>query len=74
MIYSVQISAHKGNKKTLKFNKIDSVFSNYYDDNYKRYFSGIYDNENDARLHPKSLVNKGFKDCYIVILKGNKKL
>ena len=74
VIYSVQISAHKGNDKTLKFNKIDGVFSNYYDDNYKRYFSGIYDNENDARLHQKSLVNKGFKDCYIVRLKGNKKL
>ena len=40
VIYSVQISAHKGNDKTLKFNKIDGVFSNYYDDNYKRYFSG----------------------------------
>ena len=74
VIYSVQISAHKGNDKTLKFNKIDGVFSNYYDDNYKRYFSGVYDNENDARLHQKSLVNKGFKDCYIVRLKGNKKL
>ena len=49
VIYSVQISAHKGNDKTLKFNKIDGVFSNYYDDNYKRYFSGMYDNENDAR-------------------------
>ena len=37
-------------------------------------FSGIYDNENDAKSHRKSLVNKGFKDCYVVRLKGNKKL
>ena len=27
----------------------------------------------DAKMQ-KSLVNKGFKDCYIVRLKGNKKL
>lgn len=74
VIYSVQISAHKGNDKTLKFNKIDGVFSNYYNDNYKRYFSGVFNNENEARLHHKSLVIKGFKDCYVVRLKGNKKL
>ena len=74
MIYTVQISANNGNDKTLKFNKIDGVFSNYYDDNYKRYFSGVFNNENDARLHQKSIVNKGFKDCYVVRLKGNKKL
>ena len=30
--------------------------------------------KNDARSHQKSLVNKGFKDCYVVRLKGNKKL
>jgi outer membrane protein OmpA-like peptidoglycan-associated protein len=74
VIYTVQISAHKGNNKTLKFNKIDGVFSNYYDDNYKRYFSGVFNNENEARLHQKSIVIKGFKDCYVVRLKGNKKL
>ena len=73
VIYTVQISANKGNDKTLKFNKIDGVFSNYYDDNYKRYFSGVFNNENEARLHQKSLVIKGFKDCYMVRLKGNKK-
>lgn len=73
-IYTVQISAHKGNSKSLSFDNLDNVFSHYYNDNYKRYYNGVFNSELKAQAHQKSLVKKGFKDCYVVKLKGDKKI
>ncbi len=69
-IFTVQIGAFQGKAEIGKFFKLSSLFNHLYDDGFNRYYSGIYESRLEAINYMKLLKNSGYKDAFVVGLKG----
>lgn len=69
-VFTVQIGAFQGNAQTVKYIKLSGLFNHVYNDGYNRYFSGIFESYKEAEKHKELLKNNGYKDAFIVGLKG----
>lgn len=74
MIYAVQVSASSVHSHLVSFDNIDAVYYYDYPDGLRRYFSGQFSTKERASIYREYLKNKGYKDVWIVKLKGNKRL
>lgn len=69
-VYTVQIGAFNGNAETDKYIELSSLFNHVYPDGYNRYFSGIFDSYEEAANYKELLKKNGFKDSFVIGLKG----
>lgn len=69
-VYTVQIGAFKGKVQTDKYSELKTLFNHRYDDGLNRYYSGLFDSASSARGHLEKMRAQGFKDAFIVKLKG----
>ena len=72
-VYTVQIGAFNGNAETDKYIELSSLFNYQYDDGLNRYYSGVFASRAEAMNYMNLLKMNGFKDAFIVGLKGEKR-
>ena len=71
--YSVQLMAHKADisiEEARTHLKIDFEIEKIFTDGWYKFFSGRYDNLEDARLHMMQIWGQGVKDAFIVQYKN----
>jgi hypothetical protein len=73
VIYSVQLGAFSKKVNAMDFQHVPEFRAIPYDD-YTRCFSGEFTDINLAIKRKKDMVGKGYKDAWIVKMKGNKRL
>lgn len=73
-MYRVQLGAftRKANEKV--FEGLDNVIAVSSDDGFTRYYSGSFSSYNDAARHKIEAIQAGFKNAYVVALKGGRKV
>ena len=69
-LYTVQIGAFKGKVQTNKYSKLTDLFNYRYNDGLNRYYAGIFETSSEARSHMNKMRKQGFKDAFVVGLKG----
>ena len=72
IIYSVQVGAFKLQKNPKKgyYDDVENLFSKRYDDNFNRFFSGLYKGIGDAITYCDELRARGYKDAFVLGLDG----
>jgi hypothetical protein len=73
VILSVQLGAFSGKVNESKFEGVPDLNIIQYED-FTRVFSGDFKDITKAVQHKKSMVSKGYKDAWIVQMKGNKRV
>jgi hypothetical protein len=69
-VYTVQIGAFQGNAEIDKYIELSSLFNYQYADGLNRYYSGVFASYAEAMNYLNLLKINGFKDAFIVRLKG----
>ncbi len=69
-VYTVQVGAFKGKVQTDKYIKLTDLFNYRYDDGLNRYYAGIFKTSSEARSYMNKMRKQGFKDAFVVGLKG----
>ncbi len=69
-VYTVQIGAFKGKIQTDKYSKLTDLFNYRYNDGLNRYYAGIFETPSEARSYMNKMRKQGFKDAFVVGLKG----
>ena len=69
-LYTVQIGAFKGKVQTDKYSKLTDLFNYKYNDGLNRYYAGIFETSSEARSYMNKMRKQGFKDAFVVGLKG----
>ena len=69
-VYTVQIGAFKGKVQTDKYSKLTDLFNYRYNDGLNRYYAGIFETPSEARSYMNKMRKQGFKDAFVVGLKG----
>ena len=69
-VFTVQIGAFKGKVQNDIYSKLTDLFNYRYDDGLNRYYAGIFESSSDAKIYLEKIKNKGFKDAFVVGLKG----
>jgi hypothetical protein len=72
-VYTVQIGAFNGNAETDKYIELSSLFNYQYNDGLNRYYSGVFGSRKEAMNYLNLLKMNGFKDAYVVGLRGEKR-
>ena len=72
-VFTVQVSATTQNKKTNIFG-VENEYSYFFDDGYRRYFSGVFDSKREANKYKVQLREKGVKGAFVVALKGKNRI
>ncbi len=72
IIYSVQVGAFKLKKNPKKgyYDGVENLFSKRYDDNFNRFFSGLFKGIGDAITYCDELRARGFQDAFVLGLDG----
>lgn len=72
IIYSVQVGAYKLKKNPKKgyYDGVENLFSKRYDDNFNRFFSGLFKSIGDAITYCDELRAKGYQDAFVLGLDG----
>ena len=72
IIYSVQVGAFKLKKNPKKgyYDGVENLFSKRYDDNFNRFFSGLFKSIGDAITYCDELRAKGYQDAFVLGLDG----
>ena len=73
IVYTVQIGAFLDRVNQDVYRDVSGLFSHAYDDGYNRFYSGIFDSEEEARAHLEQMQKDGFSDAFVLSLKGNKR-
>ena len=73
IVYTVQIGAFLDRVNQDVYRDVSGLFSHAYDDGYNRFYSGIFDSEEEARAHLEQMQQDGFSDAFVLSLKGNKR-
>ncbi len=73
-VFTVQVGAFQGKVQTNKYSKLTNLFNHRYDDGFNRYYAGMFETSVEARNYLKLLRKQGFKDAFIVGLKGNERM
>lgn len=66
VFWRVQLGAFKNKLSYNVFSAIDDVVIIYGDDGLTRYFSGVYDEQDDGEVYRQILQNSGFNDAFLV--------
>ncbi len=69
-VYTVQIGAFQLKAKTEEYIRVTDLFNYNYKDGFNRYYSGIFATSAEANKHLIKMKNEGFKDAFVVGLKG----
>lgn len=69
-VYTVQIGAFEGYAETDKYIELSSLFNYQYADGLNRYYSGVFASHEEAMNYLNLLKLNGFKDAFVVRLKG----
>jgi hypothetical protein len=72
-VYTVQIGAFQVKAKTEEYIRVTDLFNYNYKDGFNRYYSGIFATSAEANKHLIKMKNEGFKDAFVVGLKGEKR-
>ena len=72
IIYSVQVGAYKLKKNPKKgyYDGVENLFSKRYDDNFNRFFSGLFRSIGDAITYCDELRSRGYQDAFVLGLDG----
>ncbi len=72
IIYSVQVGAFKLQKNPKKgyYDGVENLFSKRYDDNFNRFFSGLFKGIGDAITYCDELRARGYQDAFVLGLDG----
>lgn len=70
VIYTVQIGAFLDHANKSVYKGVSGLFSHTYKDGYNRFFSGVFESEEEARTHLKQMREEGFGDAFVLGLKG----
>ena len=73
IIFSVQLGAFSKKIDQSKFEGVPDLNMIKYSD-YTRVFSGEFNNADEAVKRKKEMIDMGYKDCWIVPMKGNKRI
>ena len=73
IFFSVQLGAFSQKVNESKFVGVPDLNIIRYED-FTRVFSGQFNDASKAVEHKNMLVNKGYKDAWIVQMKGNKRI
>ena len=69
-MYTVQVGAFKGKVQTDKYSKLTDLFNYRYNDGLNRYYAGVFETSSEARVYMNQMRKQGFKDAFVVGLKG----
>lgn len=69
----MQIGAFQVKAKTEEYIRVTDLFNYNYKDGFNRYYSGIFATSAEANKHLIKMKNEGFKDAFVVGLKGEKR-
>ncbi len=72
-VYTVQIGAFNGKAQTDKYIELSSLFNYQYEDGLNRYFSGVFASREEAVNYLNLLKMNGFKDAFVIGLKGKER-
>lgn len=72
-IFTVQIAASL-NSKVIDIPNVRGEYSFKFADGYTRYLSGVFNTRSEAEAHKNALKSKGVKGCFVVGLKGPKRI
>jgi len=72
IVYSVQVGAFKLKKNPKKgyYDGVKNLFSKRYDDNFNRFFSGLFKGIGDAITYCDELRARGYQDAFVLGLDG----
>ena len=73
-VYRVQLGAFKKVADESVFDEVPNMLAIKAQDGYTRYFTGVMDNYSDATAIRNRMRDLGFKDAYVVGLKGGSKI
>ena len=73
VVYTVQIGAFLENVKTGTYGNSSGLFNHRYDDGYNRFYSGVFDSNEEALAHLEQMKKGGYKDAFVLGLKGNER-
>lgn len=68
--YTVQIGAFVKNVKTGTYKKSSGLFNYQYDDGYNRFYSGVFNSQEEANIHLKLMQKEGYDDAFVLGLNG----
>ncbi len=71
--YTVQIGAFMKNVQTGTYGDSSGLFNHRYDDGYNRFYSGVFDSNEEAIAHLQQMKRDGYKDAFVLGLKGNER-
>ena len=74
-VFTVQIGAFEVGveARVQAYNNVTDLFNYKYKDGFNRYYSGIFATSAEAEKHLIEMKNEGFKDAFVVGLKGEKR-
>ena len=55
---------------TDKYSKLTDLFNYRYNDGLNRYYAGVFETSSEARVYMNQMRKQGFKDAFVVGLKG----
>lgn len=72
IVYTVQVGAFKlaKNPKEGYYDGVENLFSKKYDDNFNRFFSGLFKSIGDAVTYCDELRVRGYQDAFVLGLDG----
>lgn len=72
IVYTVQVGAFKvpNNPKKGHFDGVQNLFSNKYDDNFNRFFSGLFNSIDEGVAYRDELRERGYTDAFLLGLDG----
>jgi len=71
VVYTVQIGAFLENVKTDTYKDSSGLFNHRYDDGFNRFYSGVFNSNEEALAHLEQMKNDGYKDAFVLGLKGS---
>jgi hypothetical protein len=74
LIFRIQLGAYSKPLSQDIFSGIPGLVVLTSDDGITRYYTGAFDNYNDAATHKINMISEGFADAFVVPLKGGKKV
>ena len=73
VVFTVQIGAFLQNVKTNTYSDSSVLFNLRYDDGFNRFYSGVFDSNEEALDHLEKIKKDGHADAFVVGLKGKER-
>jgi len=73
VVYTVQIGAFLENVETDTYKDSSGLFNHLYDDGYNRFYTGVFNSNEEALAHLEQMKKEGYKDAFVLGLEGKKR-